>query len=116
MELKEIYSPNSIPTMYYGIELFLSMNDVTINMKKLRRMFPTKVKRTGDKPYTSEDIQQMLSVTRYRRDKAFILFLASTGARIELSKVCNSDMLKTYHVVASLFYFMKMLKKNTMHF
>lgn len=82
MELKENFSPNSIPTMYYGIELFLSMNDVTINMKKLRRMFPAKVKRTGDRPYTSEDIQQMLSVTRYRRDRAFILFLASTGARI----------------------------------
>ena len=82
MELKENYSPNSIPTMYYGIELFLSMNDVTINVKKLRRMFPAKVKRTGDKPYATEDIQQMLSVTRYKRDKAFILFLASTGARI----------------------------------
>src|SRR5438309_6143186 len=82
MELKETYSPNSIPTMYYGIKLFFSMNDVTINMKKLRRMFPAKVKRTGDKPYTTENIHQMLSVTRYKRDKAFILFLASTGARV----------------------------------
>jgi len=82
MHLKETLSPNSIPTMYYGVELFFSMNDVTINFKKLRRMFPAKVKRTGDKPYTTEDIQKMLSVTRYKRDRAFILFLASTGARV----------------------------------
>ena len=82
MDLKENYSPNSIPTMYYGIELFFSMNDVTLNSKKLRRMFPQKVKRTGDKPYTTDDIQKMLSVSRYKRDKAFIYFLVSTGARI----------------------------------
>lgn len=82
MHLRDTLSPNSIPTMYYGVELFFSMNDVTINFKKLRRMFPAKVKRTGDKPYTTEDIQQMLSVTRYKRDRAFILFLASTGARV----------------------------------
>lgn len=82
MHLRETLSPNSIPTMYYGVELFFSMNDVTINSKKLRRMFPAKVKRTGDKPYTTEHIQNMVSVTRYKRDRAFILFLASTGARV----------------------------------
>jgi len=82
MELKETKSPNSIPTMYYGIELFFSMNDITLNFKKLRRMFPSKVKRTGDKPYTTDDIEKMLNVSRYKRDRAFILFLASTGARV----------------------------------
>ncbi|HXV67248.1 MAG TPA: tyrosine-type recombinase/integrase, partial [Nitrosopumilaceae archaeon] len=82
MDLKETKSPNSIPTMYYGIELFFSMNDITLNYKKLRRMFPSKVKRTGDKPYTTDDIEKMLSVSRYKRDKAFILFLASTGSRV----------------------------------
>ena len=93
MDLKEKMSPNSIPTMYYGVELFFSMNDVTINGKKLRRMFPAKVKRSGDRPWTTEDIQEMLSVTRYRRDRAFILFLASTGARVGAM-----DGLKLKHV------------------
>ena len=82
MHLKKTVSPNSVPTMYYGMELFFSMNDVNLNTKKLRRMFPAKIKRTGHKPYTTEDVQKMLSVTRYKRDKAFIHFLASTGARI----------------------------------
>jgi integrase len=82
MDLKEKFSPNSIPTMYYGIELFFSMNDVTLNVKKLRRIFPAKVKRGGDKPYTTDDIQKMISNARYTRDKAFMLFLASTGARV----------------------------------
>lgn len=93
MDLKEKMSPNSIPTMYYGVELFFSMNDVTVNGKKLRRMFPAKVKRSGDRPWTTEDIQEMLSVTRYRRDRAFILFLASTGARVGAM-----DGLKLKHV------------------
>ena len=93
MELKETNSPNSIPTMYYGIELFFSMNDVTLNMKKLRRMFPAKVKRSGDKPYTTDNIQKILSVTRYKRDRAFILFLVSTGARVGVM-----DDLKLKHI------------------
>ena len=82
MYLKEKVSPNSIPTMYYGVELFFDVNDIMINGKKLRRMFPATVKRSGGRPYTTEDIQQILSVARNRRDKAIIHFLASTGARI----------------------------------
>ena len=93
MYLRKSVSPNSIPTMYYGIELFFSMNDVTINLKKLRRMFPAKVKRSGDKPYTTEHIRAMLEVTRYKRDKAIIHFLSSTGVRIgSFEKLCLSNI------------------------
>ena len=93
MYLRKKVSPNSIPTMYYGIELFFSMNDVTINLKKLRRMFPAKVKRSGDKPYTTEHIRAMLEVTRYKRDKAIIHFLSSTGVRIgSFEKLCLSNI------------------------
>ena len=91
--LKKTVSPNSIPTMYYGIELFFAMNNVTLNTKKIRRLFPAKVKRTGFKPYTTQDIQNMLKATGRKRDKAFIHFLASTGARIGVV-----DDLKIKHV------------------
>lgn len=82
MYLRNKVSPNTIPTMYYGIELFFSMNDVVLNVRKLRRMFPAKVKRTGGKPYTTEDIQKILGAMRHKRDKALIYFLSSTGARV----------------------------------
>ena len=82
MYLRNKLSPNSIPTMYYALELFFSMNDVTINFKKLRRMLPGKVKRSGANPWKTKDIQKMLSVCRYKRDKAVVLFLSSTGSRI----------------------------------
>jgi integrase len=82
MHLTKQVSPNSIPTMYYGIELFFSMNDVLINFKKLRRMLPSRVKKSGARPWKTEDIRAMLEATRYKRDKALIHFMASTGARI----------------------------------
>ena len=72
--LRKNVSPNSVPTMYYGIELFFAMNDVTINFKKLRKMLPQQVKKSGNKPWKTSDIQKMLSVCRYKRDFAIVLF------------------------------------------
>lgn len=75
-------NPNSIPTMYYGVELFFAMNNVLINTIKLRHMFPAKIKKSGANPWKTDDIRKMLSHARYTRDKAIVLFLASTGGRI----------------------------------
>ena len=94
MFLRNKVSPNSIPSMYYGLELFFAMNDVTINFKKLRRMLPGKVKRSGANPWKTEDIQKMLSVCRYKRDKAIVLFLSSTGSRVGCI-----DGLKIKHII-----------------
>jgi len=82
MYLRKNLSPNSIPTLYYALELFFSMSDITINFKKLRRMLPINVKKSGANPWKTEDIQKMLSVCRYKRDVALVLFLSSTGSRI----------------------------------
>jgi len=94
MYLRKKVSPNSIPTMYYGVELFFAMNDVTINSKKLRRMLPASVKKSGANPWKTEDVQKMLSACRYKRDKAIVLFLSSTGSRIG-----SIDGLKIKHIV-----------------
>jgi|CXWL01.1.fsa_nt_gi integrase/recombinase XerD len=80
--LRSKVSPNSIPTMYYGLELFFAMNDMVTNTIKLRRMLPAKVKKSGANPWKTTDIRKMLLVTRHTRDKALVHFLASTGARI----------------------------------
>jgi len=63
MYLRGKISPNSIRGYMAPIELFYAMNDVTLNTKKLHKMFPSKVKAAGYLAYTREDIQAMLDKT-----------------------------------------------------
>ena len=45
MYLKQTVSTNSIPIYFAPIELFCVMNDVELNFKKIRKLFPDKVKK-----------------------------------------------------------------------
>jgi len=80
--LKGTISPNSIPTRYWAIQAFFEVNDIMLNWKKIRRLFPAKVKKSGHKPWTTKDIQKMLEVATDVRSRALINFVASTGVRI----------------------------------
>ena len=82
IHLKNTNSPNTIPTYFSPIELFYVMNDVNINFKKIRKLFPDKVKRGNERGYTREEIQTILNNARSKRNKALILLLASSGVRI----------------------------------
>lgn len=80
--LKKHLSPNTIPVAMAPLELFFTVNDRNPNFKKLHKMYPTPVKKTGNKAWTTQDIQNMMKNTTKKRTRALILFLASTGARI----------------------------------
>jgi len=82
MHLKRKVSPNSIPVYFAPIELFYVMNDVVINYKKLRKLFPGKVKKGNSRGYTREEIQKILEGTRSKRNKALVLLFASSGVRL----------------------------------
>jgi len=82
INLKEKISPNSIPTRYWPIQAFFEINDVMINWKKIRRLFPARVKKSGHEPWTTKDIQKMLEVATDVRSRALIHLVASTGVRI----------------------------------
>lgn len=82
MDLKKRVNPNSVPNYINPIQLFLDVNDFDINWKKIHRLYPQKIKRTGKKPYTTEDIKKMLNYTRSKRTQALIHLLASTGCRV----------------------------------
>ncbi len=71
----------TIDTMFNGIECFLDANKKTYYKKALHKMFPADTKHGSEKPYTTEDVQKLLSGTVSKRNKALILFFASTGAR-----------------------------------
>ena len=45
-------------------------------------MLPEKTKPTGDKPYTTDQIRQILTKTTNLKFKAMINFMASSGVRI----------------------------------
>lgn len=65
-----------------GVELFFDMNMVLYHKKILRKLLPNNDKISGGRlPYTTEEIQRMLSVTTKLRSKAIIHYFASTGCR-----------------------------------
>ncbi len=74
LNLVEKEHPNSVPTFYYPIHAFLEMNDVMINFKKMRRLFPAKVKTSVERGWTTEEIQVMLKSCPNLRTRAAIHF------------------------------------------
>jgi len=72
----------TIRTKLSGVEHFLDMNKAVYYKKILHKLIPTfDYVPGGEKPYTTEDIQKMLTVSKKLRTKALIHFLASTGSR-----------------------------------
>ena len=55
-------SPNSGGVRVFALKAFFEINDVELKWKKILRLLPKKVKRTGKLAYTTKDIQEMLSV------------------------------------------------------
>ena len=82
MFLKKEVSPNTVPTPMYAIQAFLECNDIELKWKKIRRLYPAKIKTTGERGWTTKEIQKMLQSTTNLRNRAIIHFLASTGVRI----------------------------------
>jgi integrase len=64
-----------------AIVAFYSINDVTLNRKKLGKFLGPQQRQVKDRPYTLEEISRMLNVSDERM-KVIILLLASTGMRI----------------------------------
>jgi hypothetical protein len=63
-----------------ALELFLTQNDVEINFKKFKKQIPEQEQISGDEPYTTEEIQDMLKDADIR-SRALVLFLSSSGVR-----------------------------------
>ena len=82
MDLKTKMNPNTIPVAMAPIKLLFVMNDVEINFNKIQKMYPAPIKKSGNKSYTREQLQQILRYATKKRARALILFLASTGCRI----------------------------------
>ncbi len=105
MYLKNIVSPNSIPIYFAPIELFYVMNDINLNFKKIRKLFPEKIKKGNERGYTQKDIEKILKNTKTKRHKALVLLFASSGVHLgaipdirlyHLTKIESSYAIKIY--------------------
>jgi len=79
---KKKISPNTLPSEANAIKTFLECNDIDLNWRKIKRLYPAPVKRSGSSAYSTEDVKKMLDVSPQIRNKAIIHFLASSGVRI----------------------------------
>jgi len=79
---KDKVSPNSFSSQLSPVMLFFLVNDVNLNITRLKKMYPEKIKRGGYGAYTKQHIQTMLDSTPSKRTKAIILIFSSTGCRV----------------------------------
>jgi len=82
IHLKRNIGPNSVSTYANPIKTFLEVNDIDLNWRKIKRLYPAMIKRSGSSAYQTSDVKRMLDATPQIRNKAVIHFLASTGVRI----------------------------------
>ncbi len=80
--LKNTINPNSLPTKFLGLKHFFVMNQIQLDWDLIHKMYPSKLKPIKLRCWTRSEIQQIMNTATNSRDRALILFLASTGVRI----------------------------------
>ena len=75
-------SASYISGKLYALKLFFSMNDVILNWDKIKKMIPERNKPTGEKAYSTEQIQILLKNTANLEFKALIHFMSASGVRV----------------------------------
>jgi len=83
IHLKKTVSPNSISTMISPVQFFMEMNDISLNFKRLRKMCPPVIKKSGYDTWKQSDIRNLISYANSKRNRAIIYTLVSTGCRAE---------------------------------
>jgi integrase len=72
------------------------MNDVEINVKRAKKMYPTQKKKAGGKPYSTEQLQEILKCLNSTFSlpmKSTVLIMASSGCRVGFA-----EYLKVKHI------------------
>jgi integrase len=75
------YSRGTVNAHISALFYFFDNNEVELNKRKIRRYYPSDESVNDDRPYSSKEVQGLLSVSDLRT-KAMILLMASTGVRI----------------------------------
>ncbi len=117
----DIISPNTVPKFFKPFKYLLEINyrEHAVMWKPLSKMYPKAEKRSGFRPWSTEQISEMVNVVssfngsmaRFR-NKSAVLFHASTGSRVgvhndpllmkHMIKMTHPDF--AYHFYAILIY------------
>jgi integrase len=96
-------SYNTIHSYVTGLRHFYEYNDVTLRWKRINAHLPSKGKRIDDRAYTHEEIKKMTDIANLR-DKAILLVMASSGARIDaVPSLRIKDLVPTEYIGASIY-------------
>lgn len=74
-----IISPNGFRGRLAPIELFFDQNDIMINWKKIKRMYPRIEKKKGDLPYTLKDLKALIEKRIKTKEQSCDCFLFKYG-------------------------------------
>lgn len=94
--LKGRLAVNSINTRISAIDLFLTINDKELKIKKIRKMFPERTKLAGGGFWSNEQIKTMLEGESLR-NKLIVHLLCASGVRVgalvdlQLEHISNMD-------------------------
>ena len=75
----------SINTKICAFRLFYEMNDIEINVRRAKKMLPPTKKKQGGKPYSTEQLQQLLDCLSGKFSlplRCTVLIMASSGCRV----------------------------------
>jgi len=78
----ENISKSGIKNYLNPLEVFTDTNDIMINWKKISRLLPKQGKKSGGKPYTTEQVNDIISNESQLRNKALIHCMAAGGMRV----------------------------------
>lgn len=82
IHLKNTINPNSVAVYITGVKHFCIMNRIKVFWEIIQKMYPERIKQSGQKAWATDQIQEMLKFNTSKRNKAIIHFMSSTGARI----------------------------------
>ncbi len=87
---------STINNQVCSLSLFFDMNDVEINVKRAKKMYPPAKKKAGGKPYSTEQLQEILKCLNSTFSlpmKSTVLIMASSGCRVGFA-----EYLKVKHI------------------
>ena len=87
MLLKKKISPNTICVPIAALKTFLECNDIELKWRKIYRLKPAKIKKSGKEAWLTSKITKMLSFTTSIRTKTLIHFLAIGLVLVGLSVI-----------------------------
>jgi len=79
---KNTLSSNSIPAMIAPIKFFCDANEIELNWRYFKKLYPRKEPLSNQGLYTDQEIKKLLDATPDKRNKSLIHLLASGGARV----------------------------------